>query len=97
MDDHTEPAQAHDSRADSVHSAAPSPSRASAFTAINVDNKGEPRRLRHVSRRTMQQQVDDGTVGEDNGPDRGFEALPHGTDFRDPPRPGKLPPPSRLD
>lgn len=97
MDDTSVPPPSSEPRPDSERSATPSPPRASTFTAINTDNAGEPRRLRHVSRGVMQQQVDDGIRGEDGGPERGFQGQPHGTDFRDPPVQGKWPSPLSLD
>lgn len=79
-------------RADSAYSAGSSPPHAKAFTAYNLDEHGEPRRLRHVTRRTMQQHLDEGTIGEDAGPEHGFQGRPHGTDFEEESDYGRRPP-----
>ncbi|CZT18240.1 uncharacterized protein RCC_04085 [Ramularia collo-cygni] len=68
-------------RADPEHSISPPLPRAARFTPVNVDDRGEPRRLRHVTRAAMQQHSRDGTIGEDDGPEPGFQGRPHGTDF----------------
>lgn len=66
-----------------------SPARPADFTAINMDENREPRRLKLVSKQTMQAHTANNTIGEDGGPEPGFQGRPHGTDFWRPVLPGK--------